>query len=492
MIAQLPILQVIVPLLAAPCCLLIGRVKLIWAFAVLASVVAFGISIALLQQVLASGTLVYSLGGWRAPFGIEYRIDPLNAYLLLIVSSISCVILFTAKTSISAEISEHKHRLFYILFLLCLAGMLGIIATGDAFNLFIFIEISALSSYSLIALGKNRQALTAAFRYLLVGTLGASFILIGIGLMYMMTGTLNLHDLAERLPNAANSRTLITAFSFFILGVCLKLALFPLHWWLPNAYTYAPSVVSALLAATATKVAVYILLRFIFSVFGEEFSFNTLPLQQILLALGIAGILTASIMAIYQQNVKQLFAYSSVAQIAYMILALAMNSSSGLVATLLHLFNHALIKAALFLALAAVMYRLGSVQLTQFSGLAQRMPWTMSAIVIGGLSLIGIPLTVGFISKWYLVLAALENGWWPLAIFILTGSLLAVMYVWRIVEAAYFSPLKAEHRHIKEAPLSLLLPTWVLVLANLYFGINAEFTIAITELTAQSLLGEAP
>jgi len=370
--------------------------------------------------------------------------------------------------------------------------MLGIITTGDAFNLFVFLEISALSSYALIALGQERQALTASLRYLLVGTLGASFILIGIGLMYMVTGTLNMFDLSERLHQGQDARTLITAFSFLILGVCLKLALFPLHWWLPNAYAYAPSMVSALLAATATKVAIYILLRFIFSVFGAEFSFTTLPLQQILSVLGITGILSASLMAIYQQNVKQLFAYSSVAQVAYMILALAMNSTNGLIATLLHVFNHALMKGALFLALAGVMYRLGSVQLSDFSGLGKRMPWTMSAIVIGGLSLIGIPLTVGFISKWYLLRAALENGWWPTAIFILFGSLIAVVYVWRIIEVAYFKPLLDKHSQIKEAPLNLLLPTWLLVIANLYFGIDTSFTIGVTELTAAALLGGKP
>lgn len=490
--AHLAILPVIVPLLAAPCCLLMFRAKFIWVFALIASVISFIISLLILQQVMHTGMIIYALGGWTAPFGIEYRIDLLNAYLLLIVSGISAIIFVSAGTSISAELSEAKQRLFYIVFLLCLAGMLGIVVTGDVFNLFVFIEISALSSYTLIALGQKRQALTASFRYLLVGTLGASFILIAIGLMYMMTGTLNMHDLSERLPDVSESRTVIMAFSFFIIGVLLKLALFPLHWWLPNAYAYAPSVVSALLAATATKVAIYILIRFIFSVFGQDFSFRIIPLQEILFVLGIAGILSTSVMAIYQQNIKQLFAYSSIGQIAYMVLALGMNTYNGLIATLLHLFNHALIKGALFLALACVMYRLGSMQLSQFSGLGQRMPWTMSAIVIGSLSLIGLPLTVGFISKWYLVQAALESNWWPLAVIILIGSLLALVYVWRIVEVAYFSPLKKEHQHIKEAPLSLLLPTWLLVLANLYFGTDAGFTIAITELAVQSLMVVQP
>ena len=488
MSTQLAILQVVVPLLAAPLCLVISRTTLVWFFALVASIISFFISLSLLIQVMQSGTIIYSLGGWQAPVGIEYRIDHLSAYLLLIVSAISSVILLAAKTSIENELPNRKRSLFYVVYLLCLAGMLGIVATGDVFNVFIFLEIAALSSYTLIAMGKDRRALTAALSYLLVGTLGATFILIGIGLMYMATGTLNMHDLSERLAHLSDSRTLITAFSFFIVGVCLKLALFPLHWWLPNAYAFAPSIISALLAATATKVAIYILLRFVFTVFGSEFSFSVLPLQNILLTLGLVGILVASTLAIYQLNVKQLLAYSSVAQVAYMMLSLGLNNSTGLIATLLHLFNHALMKGALFLALAAVMFRTGSVQLQHFAGLGKQMPWTIAAIVIGGLSLIGIPLTVGFISKWYMLRASLENAWWPVAMVILLGSLLGAIYVWRIVEAAYFKPALTTAQSVKEAPFSLLLPTWLLTLANLYFGVDSRLTITVTELAAQSLL----
>lgn len=491
MTEQLAILQVVIPLLAAPLCLIISRASLVWAFTLLTNTLCFVISVLLLNQVLDHGPIHYALGGWRAPIGVEYRIDHLGAYMLLIVSSISWVILLAGKTSLAAELKEKKQSLFYVIYLLCLAGMLGIIATGDAFNVFIFIEIAALASYTMIAMGKDRRALTASLSYLLVGTIGATFILLGIGLLYMATGTLNMHDLSERLANLHDSRTVVTAFAFFTVGVCLKLALFPLHWWLPNAYAFAPSVASAFLAATATKVAIYILLRFVFTIFGMEFSFSVLPLQNILLALGLVGILTASTMAIYQQNVKQLLAYSSVAQIAYMMLSLGMNNPNGLIATLLHLFNHALMKGALFLALAAVMYRIGSVQLKHFHGLGKQMPFTMAALVVGGLSLIGVPLTVGFISKWYMLTASLDNGWWPITVIILVGSLLAVVYVWRIVEAAYFKPAPADAKPVKEAPLSLLIPIWMLTLANLYFGIDSRLTVTVSELAAKSLLGGA-
>ena len=490
MLTHLPIFQVIVPLLAAPLCLFLSRPRLVWLFTLIASGIAFLISSILLQQVMNSGTVIYQLGGWDAPWGIEYRIDLLNAFLLLIISAISTVVLFAADTSIRQEIPEDRHTVFYILYLLSLAGMLGIVATGDAFNVFVFLEISSLSAYALIALGKDRRALWASYQYLIMGTIGATFILIGIGLMYQMTGTLNMYDLSQRLPEVAQTRTVFTAFAFVIVGICLKLAMFPLHLWLPNAYAYAPSIVTAFLAATATKVAIYLLIRFTFSVFGLSFSFTHFPLQILFLVLGLTGIFVASTAAIYQTNIKHLFAYSSIAQIGYMIVGFSVSTVAGLTATLLHLFNHALMKSALFLALGAVMYRIGSVQLNQFHGLGRQMPLTMAAIVIGGLSLIGVPLTVGFVSKWYLILAVIENGWWPVAALILLGSLLAVVYVWRIVEAAYFKPPLAANETIKEAPLSFLIPIWILVIANIYFGIDTRLSIEVAQTASLGLFGD--
>lgn len=489
MLAHLPILHVLIPLMTAPACLILRRRDLVWVFALAATLMSFAVSVGLLVQVLESGTVIYEFGGWEAPWGIEYRIDLLNAPLLVLVSGISAVVLFAARKSIEAEIPKDRHVLFYIAWLLCMAGMLGILATGDAFNVFVFLEISSLSAYTLIALGKDRKSLWASYQYLIAGTIGATFILIGIGLMYMMTGTLNMADMAERLPEVSSSRTVFTAFAFFIVGVCLKLALFPLHVWLPNAYAYAPSVVAAFLAATATKVAIYILIRFKYGIFGFDFAFSSLPLQSIFLTLGLTGIFVASIAAIYQDNLKKLLAYSSVAQIGYLIVGLGLANESGLMATLLHMLNHGLMKAALFLALAAVVFRLGEANLSEMHGLASRMPWTMAAFLVGGLSLIGVPLTVGFISKWYLVTAAIEHNWWPVAGLILLGSLLSVIYIWKIVEVVYFKAANEKTAHVKEAPLSILAPTWTLVAANIYFGINTELTVGITRLAAANVFG---
>lgn len=488
LITQLPIFAVIIPLLSAPLCVLVARGVLAWLVALMASWVSVVASSFILLQVHTTGTISYELGGWAPPWGIEYRIDLLGAYVLLIVSAIAALTLSFAYRSVEREIPKQRHAYFYAAFLLAFAGLAGIVITGDAFNVFVFLEISSLSSYALISMGKDRRALSASFQYLVMGTIGATFILIGIGFLYMMTGTLNMQDLAERLPAVSDTTTVRAGFAFLTIGIGLKLALFPLHLWLPNAYAYAPSVVTIFLAATATKVALYAMIRFVFTIFGVEFSFAGVGLEYILLPLAVAAVISASIVAIFQDNVKRLLAYSSVAQIGYMVMGIGLVSASGLTATLLHLFNHALMKGALFMALGAIFYQIGSVQLKDMAGLGKRMPITMAAVVVGGLSLIGVPLTVGFISKWYLISAALEHGWWWLIVVILIGSLLAVVYVWRIIEIAYFKAMPEGVGH-SEAPLSLLIPTWLLVAANVYFGIDTSLTVGTAEAAAMALMG---
>ena len=485
---HLPVLLVVVPLVAAPIAALLNRPRLSWAVAVAATLWALYAALELLSQTMAAGAIHYELGGWPAPYGIEYVVDSVNAWVVVIVALIGALVAPYARVSVEREITEDRIPLFYAAFILCLTGLLGIAVTGDVFNVFVFLEISSLSAYALIALGSDRRALTASFQYLIMGSVGATFIVIGIGLMYVMTGTLNMADLADRLPEVSGTRTIPVAFTFLTVGITLKLALFPLHLWLPNAYTYAPSAVTAFIASTATKVGVYLLLRFFFTIFGVTFSFDVMQLDRILMPLALIAIVTMSLVAIYQENVKRLLAYSSVAQIGYMVLGISFASVLGLTAGILHLFNHALMKGALFMSMGCVMYRVGSVRLERMNGLGRAMPWTMAAFVVGGLSLIGVPLTVGFISKWYLVQAALEQGMWPVAGVVLLGSLLALMYVWKVVEVAYFREADPE-LGISEAPLSLLVPTWVLVLGNLYFGINASDSVGIATRAAEVLLG---
>ncbi|NEV62634.1 monovalent cation/H+ antiporter subunit D family protein [Thiorhodococcus minor] len=491
MAENLPALLVVMPLLGAPLCILLARGRWAWLLATLISWAVLATSIALLWQVREGAELHYAFGDWEPPWGIDYVVDRLAAYVLLIVSLIGAVVVPYAGRSVSTELPSRLQALFYALLLLCLAGLLGIVITGDAFNLFVLLEISSLATYSLIALGRDRRALTAAYQYLIMGTIGATFYLIGIGLLYMLTGTLNMADLSERVPALTGSSTLHTAFAFITVGLALKLAMFPLHLWLPNAYAFAPSVVSAFLAATATKVALYAMIRFIYSVFGVEFTFTEMHIQALLLPLGIAGVLIGSVVAVFQHGVKRIHAYSSVAQIGYMLIGIGLMSVTGLTATLLHLFNHALMKAALFLAIGILSFRLGDTCLRSLSGIAREMPWTMAAFVVSGLSLIGVPGTVGFVSKWYLILGALEQGWWPLVALVILASLIAVLYMGRVIEVAYFGQRPDDAPPVREAPLALLVPTWIMVAANLYFGIETSVTVGLASEIATGLMGTA-
>ena len=487
--ANLPILHVIIPLIGAPLGLLFSRSPTgAWLLALIISWLTLADSLALLLMVSGGEVVSYEIGDWAAPWGIEYRVDMLAAYVIVIVSGIGAVTMLYARQSVEAEIPRDRIYLFYTMYLLTLSGLLGIATTGDTFNLFVFLEISSLSTYVMVSLGAERRALTAAFRYLVLGTLGATFYVIGVGLMYQMTGTLNMADLVNRLPEVAETRTILAAVAFLTVGIGLKLGLFPVHVWLPNAYTYAPSVVTAFLAATATKVAVYVLVRIYYTLFKGGV-FETLPVDEILLALSLVAIVAMSAVAIFQTNVKRLLAYSSVAQIGYMLIGISLVTITGLTAGILHLFNHALMKGALFLALGCVFFRIRSVNVDDMAGLGKVMPWTMAAFVAGGLSLIGIPLTVGFVSKWYLILASLEKEWWPLAAVILFSSLLAVIYMWRVIEVAYFRDRPAGAAAIGEAPLAMLVPMWALVGANVYFGIDTDLTVGTARAAATILMG---
>lgn len=488
---HLPILQVVVPLLCAPICVLLRDAKLSWLWATIVTWITFFIALVLLGKVLASGLIIYELGSWPAPWGIEYRIDAANALVLVIVTAIAAITLPYAKVSVEKEVARPRIYLFYLMYMLCMTGLLGITTTADAFNLFVFLEISSLSSYVLISLGGNRRALTASYRYLIMGTLGATFYIIGVGMMYMMTGSLNMADLATLLPAVDHTRTVLAAFAFVVVGLGLKLAMFPLHTWLPNAYAFAPSAVTVFLASTATKVAIYALLRLVFTVFGGTDLFASTDISLMLIIVALIGMFAGAFVAIFQTDVKRMLAYSSVSQVGYMVLGIGMATAAGLTGGIVHLFNHAVMKGAAFMAVGAMFYVIGSVRLNDLAGIGKRMPVTTAVFLVAGLSLIGTPLTVGFISKWQLVQASLALGWWYVAAGILLSSLLAIVYVWRVVEVAYLKAPPEGAVRRSEAPLSMLVPMIVLAAATVWFGIDGDTTLRIAGEAANALMGPA-
>ncbi len=490
--AHLPILVVLVVLLAAVLTGFMRRGTLAWLMATVATWAAAAISVLMLVKVLSTGqTISYVMGGWGIPWGIEYRVDVLNAFVVMVVTGVGSVVMPYARKSVAYEIDSHQQAWFYTMYLLCLAGLLGIAVTGDAFNVFVFLEVSSLATYALIALGRNRRALLASYQYLIIGTIGATLYVIGIGVLYLTVGSLNMHDISGRLAEAAVQypRPVMAALAFLVVGVSLKLALFPLHVWLPNAYAYAPSVATIFLAGTATKVAVYLLIRLLFSVFGVSLNFKALPVSDVLLVLSIAAMFIASLAAVFEENAKRMLAYSSVAQVGYITLGLALANQSGLTGSIVHLFNHAVMKAALFMCLGAYAYRLGILNVSGLAGLGKKMPLTTGAFVLAGLSIIGVPGTAGFISKWYLAVGALEKGYWPLVFVIVASSLIAVIYIGRVVEAAYFREPTAETAKAKEPPISMLIPILIMSAATIYFGIDTRASADIAAAAAKLLLG---
>lgn len=480
-----PVLIVIVPLFAALLCFLVRSGPIAWAIATSVTLVSTFMALSLYGE-SQNGAIRYAIGAWATNIGIEYMVDGLSAFVLVFLTAVTAVVLIAAPASIAKEIGPENQAPFYSMFMLTLCGLIGITVTHDMFNVFVFLEISSLATYGLIALGRDKRALMASFQYLMVGTVGATFIVLGIGMLYLMTGALNMDDMAERIRTIDNLAPIYAGIAFLAVGISLKIALFPLHVWLPNAYAYAPSIASAFLAATATKVAVYLLYRVVYTVLGDAgIAVNDLPIPEVMLALSVIAIFGASATAIFQNNVKRMFAFSSVGQIGYMTLGFALTTAAGMAASLIHLFNHALMKSAAFLLIAGIVYRIGSVQLKDWVGLAYRMPWTCFGLVVVGFSLIGVPGTVGFVTKWQLATAGLGEGAWWFAAIVLLSAVVSFLYVGRMIETLYRKPQGGSATAIvEEAPLAILIPAYALVIANVYFGLDTRFPLAAADFAA--------
>lgn len=453
-----PILIIVIPLISAFFIPVIGWWKrnLCCPLVIIALSLCVLSSFVILNTVMHNGTIHYYLGNWDPPWGIEYVVDHLNAFMLVIVSFIALAVAIYSKRSIEQELPE-KIVHFYCVFLLLVTGLLGIVVTGDMFNLYVFLEIASLAAYTLIAIGEDRAVL-ASFRYVIMGTIGACFYLLSVGYLYIATGSLNMADLSQILPPLYHSKVIIVAFVFFLVGVGLKMAFFPLHAWLPDAYTYAPSAVSAFIAPTMTKVGAYVMIRVMFTVFKPYFSIELIPMTTVLSWLAAVAMIVGSIFAIVQSDLKKMLAYSTVAQIGYIVLGVGLANKLGLTGALLHILNEAFTKGCLFLVAGAIVYRLGTSNIYQFRNLYRKMPFTMAAFVIGAFSMIGIPPTCGFFSKLYLILGSIDARQWVFVAVILISSILNIIYFFMVIEIAYFKPRELATEKEKEILKVFLYP----------------------------------
>ena len=436
-------------------------------------------------SVVVDGPLSYYLGGWEPPWGIEYRIDHLGAFMTLVLTFISLMAAIYSKRSIERELPEREPS-FYCVFLLLITGLLGIVVTGDMFNLYVFLEIASLAAYALIATGEERAAFSA-FRYVIVGTIGACFYLLGVGYLYIVTGSLNMAELSQILPRLHDSRVVLVAFGFLLIGIAMKMALFPLHVWLPDSYTYAPSAVSALVAPLMTKVGAYVMIRIMFWVFGPVFSIEVVPTTTLLTSIAAIAILVGCIMALAQTDLKRMLSYILVAEVGYIALGVGLANRNGLTGAILHILNDAFMMACLFFAVGAVVYKTGTRNIYQLRNLHRKMPFTMGALVVAGLSVIGIPPLCGFFSKWYLILGAIDGQQWHFVAVLLASSLLSAILFFRVIDNAYFDRIHAgsgdSHQggvdsppgrvEIDEAPLSMLVPTLVAAVGIVVLGVSS-------------------
>ena len=486
-------LLVVLPLLIGVVLAILPSEKLAWLLAFIVALICSVLAFCLVLQIFGGESLSYSMGGWDPPHGIPYVVDGLSAPLLLLISLMAVLCLFYAWPSVQAEVEPKKRAPFYAAFLVCMAGLLGMVVTGDAFNVFVFLEVSSISTYVLVGMGasRDRRALTASFNYLILGSIGATFFVIGLGFLYMETGTLNMADMARILRDLdGGSRVAQVAFAFIIIGLGLKLAMFPLHVWLPSAYAHSPSFVTAFLASTATKAALYLLLRFTFTIFDVSMDYVGHAVMILLVGFGVAGMIFASLQAIFQTDARRTLAYSSVAQVGYMLLGIGLATAAGAAAGYLHLLNHAVIKGGLFICLGAMWYRFGITRISDFRGLSKTMPWTMGAFTISALSLIGVPFTAGFVSKVNLASAAANEGWWWAVAVIVVTSILAIIYMGNILKEAYFREPPIVNGHVvarNEAPLMMLIPMWALALASIAIGINSDLLVQAANGAAEIL-----
>lgn len=446
--ANLPVLVVIAPLFVAfilpP---LARRIRLVETLALLGAVLGLGGAGYLAAIVLAQKGLpfLYQLGGWPAPWGIELVAGSLGALFLLVVG-VSVPVLLFAQGNLTAEVggAERVTR-FYVLYLLLVGAMAGMAVTNDMFNVYVLVEVATLSCCGLVSARRHPRAAEAAFTYLILATLGSALVLGGIGFIYMLTGHLNMGFAAQELSRAWLTRphVVLMAISLIVVGFGVKAALFPLHVWLPDAHSTAPSPASAILSGLAVKGYLICLVKFLYGVFGPTL-LEKLAVHRMLTLLGVVGIITGSILALTQEELKRRLAYSTVAQVGYLILGFGLLNVTGLAGALFYLASHAVVKATLFLAAGAMLAATGKRNVRDLAGVGRKMPLTMAAFTVGSLGLIGLPLFSGFIGKWYLLLGSWEAGLLLPVAAILIGSVLCAAYLLPVIRNAYFAPAPEE------------------------------------------------
>jgi multicomponent Na+:H+ antiporter subunit D len=436
------VLAIVGPIVVAVLTLILGlRFDAVgWPMALLATLIEVGLTGVIGWEVLQNGRISYELAGFAPPAGIELVADALSAPVAMLIAVVSLAVLVYARTA------GPRGNMFYIVYLLLVGGLAGVTLTGDLFNMYVFLEITGLAAYALVATGDTAKSAIAGLKYLIVGTIGASLFLLGVGYAFLATGTLNMADLSERLGSVAayDSRLVIAAFGLIVAGLAVKVALFPVHSWQPDAYEASPDSVSIFISALVSTVAAYAMGRILLTVFTPAF-FDAVPMARELLVHAAAlSILAGSTLAVLQQNIKRMLAYSSVSQFGMVIAAFALMNEMAVVGGVIHLVGHAVMKGGLFAAAGIIAAITGSRRIGDYAGLAGRAPVVAGAFAVLAFAMVGVPPAVGFVGKWYIAFGAVESGTWAVAAVLLVSTLLTLAYFARIIERMYFAAPEPE------------------------------------------------
>ncbi|MBA7498985.1 Na(+)/H(+) antiporter subunit D [subsurface metagenome] len=451
---------------------IVGK-KLKWLPDLMGSVTTFillVLSLITVRIVATQGILVYSVGSWKLPIGIALVLDGLTAFMLVTVNLMAFLIAIYSINYMERFTSKWK---FYTLFLLMVAGMNGVVITGDMFNLFVFLEIASVASYALVAFGTERHELEAAFKYTVMSTVGSLFVLLGIVFLYSYTSTLNMADMANILAQKSASNVTIMVSVLFIMGFGLKAALVPFHAWLPDAHPSAPAPISAMLSGILIKsLGVYTLCRVFYNIIGINSS-----LSLILMVLGTLSMVIGVFLAIGQWDFKRLLAYHSISQIGYVILGIGLGTPLGMIGGLFHLFNHSVFKSLLFLNSGAVEYATGTRDLQKMGGLMTKMPITGTTSLVASMSIAGIPPFNGFWSKLIIIIACVQANRLGYAFWAVLASILTLASFMKVMKYAFFGKLKEKWNKVEEVPVFMKLAMVILALICVVGGVLLIYNI---------------
>lgn len=442
------------------------------------------------REVLHNGVFTYPVGGWPAPWGIELSLDAVSGIFLVTIGVVATPILLYASADLVQSVGSRARASWYLtLFLLLVAALCGLAITGDLFNIYVMVEVATIASCAIVSARNDATSVEATFKYLMLATIGSGFVLLGIGFLFVLTGNLNIPFIAQELSVSWQNypTALWVCLSFFMVGFGVKSALFPLHVWLPDAHSTAITPSSAMLSALAVKGYIIALLKVFYVAVGAQI-ITALPITNILLVLGMIAIIAGALFALAQDELKRRLAFSTVSQIGYIFMGIGLGTIQGLTGTFMHILSHALSKALLFLAAGAIIQRTGKSRISEMDGVGFEMPVTLGVFTVGSLSMIGIPLFSGFVSKWQLLLGSLEKDNFLAVLVLVAGSLLAAAYLLPVLRRAYFQR-PDQKRPVSEAAYVQLLAMLFLAVVIVMVGMFPGSLLQLARQAATSLLG---